>query len=72
MITWTASNHSSFLTSSRSAKSILAAVRAGRAYVESELMGEGKLTIMRDGVPIRVDCKNIHTNFKWERNLDPQ
>jgi hypothetical protein len=53
-ITWTGSNNSSFLIGSRSAKTILGAVRAAISYGNNELYGEGKLTIFDDGQPIRV------------------
>jgi len=64
-ITWSAKNNSSYLTGSRSAPSILAAVRAGRAYVRGELYGEGTLTIYVDGQPVRQDERSIFTGFRW-------
>ncbi len=69
-ITWSASNNSSFLNGSRNAQSVLAAVRAGRQYLNSELCGEGTITIYQDGVEIRADTKDIFTNFKWSTNTD--
>jgi hypothetical protein len=67
-ITWSAKNNSSYLNGSRSAKSILAAVRAARAYVRGELYGEGTLTIYVDGQPVREDERSIFTNFRWAVN----
>jgi hypothetical protein len=64
-ITWTASNNSSYLNGSRSAPTILAAVRAARAYVRGELYGEGTLVIMVDGHPVRRDERSIFTRFQW-------
>lgn len=69
-ITWTGSNNSSFLNGERSAKTILGAVRAAIAYGNSELCGEGKLTIMQDGQPVRVYEAGLlaHTaRFAWKR-----
>jgi hypothetical protein len=53
-ITWSGNNNSSFLNGSRSAKTILGAVRAAIRYGNNELYGEGTLTIFDDGQPIRV------------------
>jgi hypothetical protein len=53
-ITWTGSNNSSYLNGSRSAKTVIGAVRAAISYGNYELYGEGKLTIFDDGQPIRV------------------
>lgn len=64
-ITWTAKNNSSYLNGSRSAPTILAAVRAARAYVRGELYGEGTLIIMVDGEPVRRDERSIFTGFRW-------
>jgi len=64
-ITWSASNNSTYLNRSRSAKSMLAAVRAARAYVRGELYGEGTLTIYVDGHPVRQDERSIFTGFAW-------
>ena len=64
-ITWTASNNSSYLNGSRAAPTILAAVRAARAYVRGELYGEGTLTILVDGEPVRRDELSIFTGFRW-------
>ena len=64
-ITWTASNKSSFLNGSRSAPTILAAVRAARAYVRGELYGEGTIFIMVDGELVRRDERSIFTRFQW-------
>jgi hypothetical protein len=64
-ITWTASNNSTFLNGSRGAPTILAAVRAARAYVRGELYGDGALVIMVDGEPVRRDERSIFTKFQW-------
>ena len=64
-ITWSASNNSSYLNGSRSAPTILAAVRAARAYVRGELYGEGEITIYVDGQPVRRDERSIFTGFQW-------
>jgi hypothetical protein len=64
-ITWSASNNSSYLNGSRSAPTILAAVRAARAYVRGELYGEGVITIYVDGQPVRQDERSIFTGFQW-------
>jgi hypothetical protein len=64
-ITWTASNNSSFLNGSRSAPTILAAVRDARAYVRGELYGEGTLVILVNGHPVRRDERSIFTGFRW-------
>ena len=65
MITWTAKNNSSYLNGSRAAPTILAAVRAARAYVRGELYGEGTLIVMVDGEPVRRDERSIFTGFRW-------
>jgi hypothetical protein len=65
LITWSAKNNSSYLKGSRSATSVLAAVRAGRAYVRGELYGEGTVTIYQNGNPIRQDERSIFTGFCW-------
>lgn len=67
-ITWSAKNNSSYLNGSRSAPSILAAVRAARAYVRGELYGEGTLTIYVDGQPVREDERSIFTGYRWSVN----
>jgi len=64
-ITWRASNNSSYLNGNRPAPTILAAVRAARAYVRGELYGEGALVIMVDGEPVRRDERSIFTGFRW-------
>lgn len=64
-ITWSASNNSSYLNGSRTAPTILAAVRAARAYVRGELYGEGTLTILVDGASVRRDERSIFTRFRW-------
>ena len=64
-ITWSAKNSSSYLNGSRSAPSILAAVRAARAYVRGELHGEGVITIYKNGQPVRQDERSIFTGFRW-------
>lgn len=66
MITWTASNSSSYLSSARSAHTLLAAVRAARAYLRSEIDGEGKITYYDGGVEIREDRIDIYTGYRWE------
>lgn len=70
---WTAKNNSSFLTGYRTAKTLIGAVRAARAYVEGELYGEGTLYIYTvlpsdGGYPIREDSKSIFTKFAWHTN----
>ena len=67
-ITWSAKNNSSYLNGSRSAPTILAAVRAARAYVRGELYGEGTLTIYVDGQPVREDERSIFTGYRWSVN----
>jgi len=70
IITWTGSNNSSFLNGERSAKTILGAVRAAIAYGNSELCGEGRLTIIEDGYPVRVYEAGLLANtsrFDWIR-----
>jgi len=69
-ITWSAKNNSSFLNGSRPAKSVRAAVIAGREYVRGELYGEGTLTIYEDGQPIRQDECSIFTGHKWTTRTD--
>jgi hypothetical protein len=64
-VTWTASNNSSFLNGEREASSMLAAVRDARAYIRGELYGEGKATILIDGMPVRQDERSIHTGNRW-------
>jgi len=64
-ITWSAKNNNSYLNGSRSATTVRAAVRAGRAYVMGELYGEGTLTIFVDGHPVRQDERSIFTGFRW-------
>lgn len=65
IITWSAKNNNSYLNGSQSAPTILAAVRAARAYVRGELYGEGVLTIFVDGKPVRQDERSIFTDFRW-------
>lgn len=67
-ITWSAKNNSSYLNGSRSAPTILAAVRAARAYVRGELYGEGTLTIYVDGQPVREDERSIFSGYRWSVN----
>jgi len=67
-ITWSAKNNSSFLNGSRHAKSVRAAVIAGRRYVRDELYGDGTLTVFEDDQPVRVDECSIFTGFKWTTN----
>jgi len=71
MYKWTASNNNSFLQGPRTAKSILAAVRAGRHYVWSELYGEGMVVIMdMDDTIIRTDERGLQTGYRWVVNTD--
>ena len=65
-ITWSASNNSTFLNGSRTAKSIRDAVRQGRAYLRGELMGEGEISIYEDGEIVRCDECSIFTGYKWQ------
>ena len=65
-ITWSAGNNSSYLSGEREAKTVRGAVIAGRRYVNGELMGEGTLVIYSDGVPVRLDRKDIFTKGRWE------
>lgn len=53
-ITWTGSSNSNYLNGSRHARTMLGAVRAAISYGNYELYGEGKLTIMEGGQPVRV------------------
>jgi hypothetical protein len=64
-ITWSAKNNSSYLNGSRTAPTILAAVRAARSYVRGELYGEGVITIFVNGYPVREDERSIFTGFRW-------
>lgn len=71
---WTAKNNGSFLNGYREAKTLLGAVRAGRAYVNGELNGRGKVVIEgtlngENWYPIRVDECSIYTNFEWRTSL---
>jgi hypothetical protein len=66
VITWTASNNSSFLNGTREAKTLLAAVRDARQYIRGELLGEGVATFYEDGVPVRQDERSIHTGYRWQ------
>jgi len=72
MIYWTAKNNSSFLNGVREARTMLAAVRAARRYVDGELYGDGIISFYDDKndyytgqEPIRSDSKTIFTNYKW-------
>ena len=69
-VTWTASNNSSFLNGEREAKTIKGAVRAARQYVRGELMGEGRITIFEDGVPVREDRCDMFTGNQWKTRTD--
>lgn len=69
-ITWTGSNNSTFLNGSKPAKTILGAVRAAIRYGNGELMGEGKLTIMENGNPVRQYEAGFLAGtprFNWKR-----
>jgi len=72
MITWTASNNSSFLNDRRSAKTIRAAARDARRYVDNELYGQGVISFYDDDndTPFRQDAKTIYTNHRWSTNED--
>lgn len=69
-ITWTANNSQSFLNGVRSARSVHAAIVAGRSYVRRELLGEGVVTVFKDGEPVRQDGCNLFSGFRWETNTD--
>lgn len=71
MIKWTASNNSSFLDGSRSAKTLLSAVRAARRYVTHELYGDGVIQFYDDGndTPFRIDACTIFTGYRWSTEL---
>ena len=71
MITWTASNNSTFLNGRRESASLLVAVRSAREYLRSELMGEGKITFYHDDLPCRIDEISIQTGYKWDVIVDP-
>ena len=69
-ITWTGSNNSTFLNGSEPAQTILGAVRAAIRYGNGELMGEGKLTIMENGNPVRQYEAGLLAGtprFDWKR-----
>lgn len=76
---WTAKNNNSFLIGFRSAKTLRGAITEARRYVDSELYGEGTIYIHeceKDQLswfekehPIRVDEKNLFTNYKWKTVL---
>lgn len=70
MVYWSASNNSSFLNGHREAPTLLAAVRAGRAYLRNELNGEGSISFFHDpeDMPFRVDQFSMFTGWKWEIN----
>lgn len=65
MYTWTASNNSSALNGTRTALTLTSAVRAARAYLRSELNGEGRISYYEDGVEIREDRMDMFTDYKW-------
>lgn len=60
-ITWTAKNNSSYLNGARSAKTMRGAVKAARSYLLNELYGEGEITYLVDGNPVREDEKSMFT-----------
>jgi hypothetical protein len=64
-ITWSAKNNSSYLNGARTARTVRGAVTAARAYVMSELYGEGTLTIFEAGEPVRQDERSIQTAYRW-------
>jgi len=69
-ITWSAKNNSTYLAGSRSARTMRGAVRAAIRYGNSELMGEGELTIFEDGNPSRVYEAGLlagTAKFAWKR-----
>ena len=65
IITWSAKNNNSYLNGSRKAKSILAAVRAAKAYIRGELYGEGMATIYVNGEETRYIERSIQTGYIW-------
>ena len=72
-IYWTASNNSTFLTGRRSAKNMLAAVRAARKFLRGELYGEGNISYYDDpdyDMPIRTDEISMFTRWRWEIKTD--
>lgn len=69
-IEWTGSNNSTFLNGAEPAKTILGAVRAAIKYGNGALMGEGKLTILEDGEPVREYVAGMiygTKRFDWTR-----
>lgn len=64
-ITWFAEDISLSKNVSGSAKTIRGAVRAARLCIDNELSGRGKITICEDGHAIRIDEKDVLTNFRW-------
>jgi len=69
-ITWSAKNNSTYLNGSRSARTMRGAVRDAIRYGNSELMGEGELTIFEDGNPVRVYEAGLlagTARFGWKR-----
>ena len=66
---WSAKNNNSYLDGCRSAKTLLGAVRASRAYVMSELYGDGIIHIydaLNSPEPIRIDERSIFTGREWQ------
>jgi hypothetical protein len=69
-ISWTAKNNSSYLRGSRYARTLRGAVRDAKRYANDELYGEGTITIMEDGYPVREYCAGLLANtarFNWKR-----
>lgn len=68
MISWNASNNSTFLSGARSARTMRAAVRDAHRYVDGELYGDGNISYykdMDDCRPVRMDAKTMVTGYKW-------
>ena len=70
---WTASNNSSFLNGTRTAKTMIGAVRAARRYLRYELYGEGIITISTnndpESMPTRTDELSMFTNYNWKTTI---
>lgn len=66
MITWEAHNDSTIMVRPEEATSTLAAIRAGRKFVNNDLYGTGILYIMHGDTLVRKDEKSIRTGYKWQ------
>jgi hypothetical protein len=64
-ITWGAQNNSTFMPRTRSANTMIGAVRAAREFIRGELFGEGVATIYIDGKPVKQTECSIHTGYQW-------